>query len=60
MALEEAKRRETEAMLDRMRPRERIAWAGADERRLRLVARFNGFKPGWAFYRARELAALHG
>ena len=39
VALREAKQRELEDMLARMRPFERIAWAGADERRLHLVAR---------------------
>jgi len=45
-----------EDMLGRMWPRERIAWAGADERRLRLVARLNRFKPGWVYWRLKELA----
>jgi superfamily II DNA or RNA helicase len=55
--LREAKRRELEAALARMRPRERVAWAGADERRLHLVARMNGYRPGWIYFRRKELSA---
>ena len=53
--LEEAKQREEEEMIVGMRPRERWSWAGADERRLRTVARVSGYKPGWVHYRLQEL-----
>ncbi len=58
MALREARQRELEDMLNRMLPRERITWAGADEGRLRLVGQLNGFRPGWAYWRRKELAGL--
>jgi superfamily II DNA or RNA helicase len=57
MRLAEARRREQEDMLVLMRPRERILWAGADEGRLRHVARLNGFKARWVYFRLRELRA---
>jgi hypothetical protein len=62
-------RRETEVRLEQDRRREAIArlslkprwwqdkWAGADERRLALIAEMRGFKPGWVhFQRQRALA----
>jgi DNA repair protein RadD len=33
-----------------------LRWAGADERRLRAVARARGYKRGWVFHRLREIA----
>ncbi len=58
VALQEAKRRELEDALARMSKFERLAWAGADEDRLRLVARVSGYRPGWIYFRRRELAEL--
>jgi hypothetical protein len=49
--------RELEAMLQTMRKPERIIRAGADEQRLRLVTRMNGYKPGWVRRRLPEIAA---
>ncbi|MDB5596247.1 MAG: type restriction protein res subunit [Hyphomicrobiales bacterium] len=33
-----------------------LAWAGADEHRLRIIASVRGYKPGWAWHRLQELA----
>ena len=60
VALEQAKRRETEDAVSLMRPRERWSWAGAEESHLRLVARLSGYQPGWVFHRMRELRAQGG
>jgi superfamily II DNA or RNA helicase len=49
------KRRQTEDMLARMTKRERWTWAGADEQRLREVARVSGYRPGWVHFRIQEL-----
>ena len=54
MRLAESRRREEEDTVFLMAPRERLAWAGSDELRLRLVARVSGYRPGWAFYKLRE------
>jgi DNA repair protein RadD len=54
LRLRVAKQRELEDMVARMRPFERRLWAGADERRLRLVARVSGYRPGWIFYAKQE------
>jgi DNA repair protein RadD len=32
-----------------------LRWAGADEKRLRLVAKARGYKPGWVWHRLQEL-----
>ena len=58
LQLAEARRREEEDFVASLPRHAAIAWAGADPERLRLVARLQGFKPGWAFYqRERALAA---
>jgi DNA repair protein RadD len=58
LRLEQARRRETEDMLARMTKRERWTWAGADEQRLREVARVSGYRPGWVHFRIQELRAV--
>jgi DNA repair protein RadD len=57
LALREAKRVVEEEALRLMKPMDRWRWAGANEQRLRLVARVSGYKPGWVFRRLQELAA---
>ena len=32
-----------------------LRWAGADEQRLRLVAKARGYKQGWVWHRLQEL-----
>ena len=54
LRLAESRRREEEDSLARMMPCERIAWAGYDEHRLRLVARLSGYRPGWIWHRLQE------
>jgi DNA repair protein RadD len=56
MALQEAARRELEDQVAQMRFREQLDWAGADEQRLRLVARIRGYKSGWIYWRRKEMA----
>ena len=56
MALQEAARRKLEDQVAQMRFREQMDWAGADEKRLRLVARLRGYKSGWIYWRRKELA----
>jgi DNA repair protein RadD len=58
--LEQARRAEERDNLLRLAPRDRIRWAGADERSLHIVAQLNGYKPGWVWYRLRELRASNG
>ena len=55
IALQEA-RRDLEDSLVRMPFREQKQWAGADEGRLGTVARVNGYRPGWVYFRLKELA----
>jgi DNA repair protein RadD len=40
-----------------MRYGDALRWAGADEHRLRLVAKARGYKPGWIWHRLQELRA---
>ena len=56
MVLRQAQQRETEETVRRMLYRERLAWAGSDEHRLRLVERICGYRRGWAWHRLREVA----
>jgi superfamily II DNA or RNA helicase len=56
MRLEETKRREAEDAIARMSKYERLAWAGADRDRLRLVARVARYKDGWVYFKLKELA----
>jgi DNA repair protein RadD len=58
--LREVERRQHDDMLAQMLPRERLAWAGADERRLRRVACVSGYSPGWVFHRLREMREIAG
>ena len=60
IALEQAKRREEEDLVRSLSYRQRLEWAGGDERSLRLVERICGCKSGWAWHRMRELAAKQG
>ena len=60
LRLEEAKRHETEDLVRSLSYRDRLEWAGGDERSLRLVERICGYKSGWAWHRMRELAAQRG
>jgi superfamily II DNA or RNA helicase len=63
MRLREAARLDLEAAVAGMRRREQWEWAGADEGRLRVVARLNRYKPGWVFRRMQEIrqgAAIWG
>jgi DNA repair protein RadD len=53
--LREAERERVEEQVRQMTKFERIRWAGADPHRLRLVARINGYREGWAYYRLQEL-----
>ena len=55
MRLRQAEQRELEEKLRRMNRRQRIDWAGADEQRLHLVARLNGYARGWVWHRTREI-----
>jgi hypothetical protein len=57
MRLRQVEQRELEARHLLMTYGERVAWAGAGEGRLRLVARIGGYKPGWVWHRRNELAA---
>jgi DNA repair protein RadD len=57
VALEQARRREEHALVASLPSYAQMQWAGADEQRLRLVARLRGYKDGWVFYRMRDLAA---
>jgi superfamily II DNA or RNA helicase len=60
MRLQQARRAEAREKLLKYPVRDRIRWAGADARRLRFVAEISGFKPGWVYYRLRDLAAAEG
>ena len=60
MHLAEAKRRELEDSVSLMCRRERWDWAGADEDRLRIVARVSGYAPGWVHYRLLEARSATG
>jgi superfamily II DNA or RNA helicase len=55
MQLEQARLREEEDAVALMSRRERWEWAGADERRLRIVAGLSGYSPGWVWHRLQEL-----
>jgi superfamily II DNA or RNA helicase len=59
MRLQETARREQEDMIACMPRREQWRWADANEDRLRIVARLNGYKSGWVFYRLQELRQEH-
>jgi hypothetical protein len=43
-----------------MRYPERLEWAGANEQRLRTIARLSGYKPGWVFYRLQKERSMGG
>jgi len=58
MRLAETRRRELEDLAATLPMRAAIDWAGADEDRLRMVARAQGFRPGWAFFQRQR--ALQG
>jgi superfamily II DNA or RNA helicase len=58
MRLREAQRREQEDAVTRMLPHERWAWAGADEGRLRIVARISHYSRGWVFYQRQRALEL--
>jgi DNA repair protein RadD len=60
VALEQAKRREEEDQIAMLPRYAQLDWAGGDERRLRTLARINGYKDGWVYYRLRDLAAQRG
>jgi DNA repair protein RadD len=57
VALEQARRREEEDEVALWPRYAQLDWAGGDERRLRTIARINGYKDGWVYYRLRDLAA---
>ena len=52
--LRRAEEFEVEGRLRGMSYWARIRWAGADEERLRLVARVSGYKLGWVWHQLRE------
>jgi DNA repair protein RadD len=58
MRLRESRRAEAREKLLKLRVKDRVRWAGDDERRLRFVAEISGFKPGWVYYRLLERRAL--
>ena len=61
MRLQEERRREAIERLRRLPRWKQFQWAGADERRLQLVAEINGFKSGWVFHqRQRSLEQCRG
>jgi superfamily II DNA or RNA helicase len=61
MKLQEERRREAAEKLRRFPRWKQIAWAGADERRLGLVAEINGWKAGWVYHqRQRALEQVRG
>ena len=57
IALRQAQEREDADLVQSLGYRDRLLWAGDDERRLRLVERVCGYKSGWAWHRVRESAA---
>jgi DNA repair protein RadD len=57
MRLAESKRREEEDAVALLPHYAQLSWAGADERRLRTIARIRGYRDGWVWYRLKELAA---
>ena len=60
VALEQAKRREEEDQVAMLPRYAQLDWAGGDEGRLRTIARINGYKDRWVYYRLRDLAAQRG
>ena len=61
MRLAADRRREAAEKLQRLPRWKQVAWAGADERRLQLVAEINGFAHGWVFHqRQRSLEQCRG
>jgi hypothetical protein len=52
--LEQARRREAMAKLRVLPKARRLAWAGADERRLELIAEIRGYKRGWVHFARME------
>jgi DNA repair protein RadD len=57
IALRQAQEREDHDLVQSLGYRDRLLWAGDDERRLHFVERVCGYKSGWAWHRARESAA---
>ncbi len=60
MRLRQTEQRELEENLPRMNRRQRIDWAGADEQRLHLVARLNGYARGRVYYHLCDQAQTLG
>jgi DNA repair protein RadD len=60
IALRQAREREDADLVQSLGYRDRLLWAGDDERRLRLVERVCGYKSGWAWHRMRDLAQQGG
>jgi DNA repair protein RadD len=60
VALEQANRRADEDLVRSLSYRDRLSWAGSDERALRLIERVCGYKIGWAWHRLRELTEQKG
>jgi hypothetical protein len=54
MRLRRAEERDVEDQLLRMSYGARIRWAGANEERLRLVARACGYRAGWVWHQLRD------
>jgi DNA repair protein RadD len=52
---QKARRAEAREKLLRRPLKDRLRWAGNDERRLRFVAEISGYKQGWVYYRMLEL-----
>jgi superfamily II DNA or RNA helicase len=57
IALRQARQREDEDLVRSLTYRDRLSWAGSDKWRLQLIERVCGYKSGWAWHRAREVAA---
>jgi DNA repair protein RadD len=57
MRLRETRRAEAREKLLQRSMKDRLRWAGKDERRLHFVAEISGYKPGWVYYKLRELGS---
>jgi superfamily II DNA or RNA helicase len=58
--LEQDRRGSAIARLRHLPRGQQVEWAGADERRLQLVADMNGYKRGWVFYQRRRVLSGAG
>jgi superfamily II DNA or RNA helicase len=57
IALRQAREREDADLVRSLPYADRLLWAGGDQHRLGFVERICGYRSGWAWHRARELAA---